>query len=455
MSAREDPTVEPEHREAWLALTGPRPGTAWADVDGRLPYRAFDLAPETTTVGALQHDVLPELGVAGPILACLLKYDEPWTPATVVSALAELEPQPGGWEAPAGWREVDLADPGQAARFGERVVPALQPRLADWVAEQMGAPIDPLVPPWSRAGWWNRTVDWIAAQLPGTEPLEVEQVRAWGISTVLRVSDPHGTRHWFKGVCEHFGREVAITETLHRAAPGFVAPVLATDRDEYRMLLGDLPDVAAGEPASHVTAYPRLRELQRALGDAADELVAAGAVVRPLSEVPAAFAAVLADPEVAEWHDCSPERVAHVVAWVERAVDEVAALGIPDVLVHGDFHPGNVATLADGTRVIFDWSDAAISAPFVDVPTWLSWLEDDPDERTRVWESFAAQWTDVLPAGEWLARRSLFEGIAGAYHVVSYAGIIRAMDRHRKGEHGRGIAEFLAFVDAAAASSDS
>ena len=451
MSTTEALEPEPEHRHAWLAIPGPRPGTAWADADGRLPNPAFDIAAASTTVGALQREILPGLGVGGPTLGCLLRYEDPWTPATVVSALVELEPQPPGWTPPEGWQAVDLAGPGEAEGLVDGLLNTLQPRVADWVAEQLGAPLDPFAPPWSQPGWWERTTDWIAAQLPDRGPLDVEQVRAWGISTVLRATDADGQRYWFKGICTHFGREVAVTEALHRVAPEFVAPVLAADRDEFRLLLGDLPDVApAGEPATHASAYARLRDLQRKVEPHRSDLIAAGATVRPLADVPAAFAATMADLELPEWHGIAPARVGELVRWVEQAVIEVAALGLPDVVVHGDFHPGNVATLGDGTRVIFDWSDAAITQPFVDVPTWLTWIEDDVDEQARTWASFAQVWSDVLPADEWLARRTLLEGVAGAYHVVSYAGIVRAMDVHRKFEHARGIAEFVAFVDAAA-----
>jgi hypothetical protein len=444
----------PEHREVWLAVPGPTPGTAWVDASGRLPYVAFDIEAASTTVSALQRSVLPGLGVGGPILGCLLRYDEPWTPATTVSALVEVEPQPAGWVAPDGWRVVDVDVDVEGELAGElagTVHGLLRPRLADWLAEQRGAAPDPLAPPWSRPGWHARAAGWIAGQLAGRGPIEVEQMRAWGISTVLRATDPTGTRYWFKGICEHFRREVGVTAALDAVAPGYVAPVLAADLAAGWLLLGDLTDVApAGEPASHRTAYPLLRALQRAVAGERDRLIAAGAAVRPLADIPAAFAEVISDPTLAEWHGASPERAEQLVAWVTEAVAEVAALGLPEVLVHGDFHPGNVATLADGTRVIFDWSDAAFAAPFVDVPTWLTWIDDDAAERERTWQSFAAEWVDVLPADEWLARRTLLEGVAGAYHVVSYAGIVRSMDRHHVAEHARGIAEFVAFVDVAA-----
>ena len=441
---------EPEHREVWLAIPGPTPCTAWVDATGRLPYIAFDIEAASTTVGALQRSVLPGLGVGGPILACLLRYDEPWTAATTVSALVEVEPQPPGWTPPDGWRLVDL-EPDADGELSGPVHALLRPRLADWLAEQRGAIPDALAPPWSQAGWHARATEWIAGQHTNHGPIVVEQMRAWGISTVLQATDAAGTRYWFKGICDHFGREVGVTAALDAVAAGFVAPVLGSALDERWLLLGDLTDVApAGEPASHVTAYPRLRELQRAVAGARDRLIAAGATVRPLSDIPGAFAEVVGDPELSEWVGVTPARAEQLVAWLTEAVVEVGALRLPEVLVHGDFHPGNVATLADGSRVIFDWSDAAFAAPFVDVPTWLTWLEDDEVERDRTWRSFAAEWTDALPTEEWLARRRLFEGVAGAYHVVSYAGIVRSMDTHHVAEHARGIAEFLAFVDAAA-----
>ena len=51
---------------------------------------------------------------------------------------------------------------------------------------------------------------------------------------------------------------------------------------------------------------------------------------------------------------------------VHAAVDELAALRSADTLVHGDLHPGNVAHEGDAV-VLYDWSDAAVSHPFLDL----------------------------------------------------------------------------------------
>ena len=59
-----------------------------------------------------------------------------------------------------------------------------------------------------------------------------------------------------------------------------------------------------------------------------------------------------------------------VVDAVAAAVARVEALGLPESVVHGDFHSGNAA-FVDGRIVIIDWSDAAIGNPAIDLVTWL------------------------------------------------------------------------------------
>ena len=102
--------------------------------------------------------------------------------------------------------------------------------------------------------------------------------------------------------------------------------------------------------------------------------------------------------------------------------------------------------------VIFDWSDAAIAKPFVDVITWATWLPHDPSAGDALWQSFAEVWAGVLPIRRrgWSLRPTL-EGIGGAYHVVSYAGIVASLDRLRRPEHAGGLAEFFDFLDARSA----
>ena len=50
---------------------------------------------------------------------------------------------------------------------------------------------------------------------------------------------------------------------------------------------------------------------------------------------------------------------------------EIASCGLPDTLVHGDFHPGNFRGTAD-RLMLLDWGDSGIGHPLLDQPAFLT-----------------------------------------------------------------------------------
>ena len=72
----------------------------------------------------------------------------------------------------------------------------------------------------------------------------------------------------------------------------------------------------------------------------------------------------------------------------------LAACGLPDTLVHGDFHPGNVR--GDGTTMtLLDWGDAGVGHPLLDQPAFLAVIDDaDVDAVATRW---AAAWRSAVP----------------------------------------------------------
>ncbi|MFG2058612.1 phosphotransferase family protein [Micromonospora sp. NPDC048930] len=58
--------------------------------------------------------------------------------------------------------------------------------------------------------------------------------------------------------------------------------------------------------------------------------------------------------------------VADLLAGLDDRLDRVRDCGLPDTLVHGDLHPGNVR--GDGRRATFiDWGDAFVGHPAFDI----------------------------------------------------------------------------------------
>jgi Ser/Thr protein kinase RdoA (MazF antagonist) len=78
-------------------------------------------------------------------------------------------------------------------------------------------------------------------------------------------------------------------------------------------------------------------------------------------------------------------------------IDDLESSGLPNTLVHGDFHPGNWRS--DGTnRVIVDWADSYLGHPAADIQRLRDWL---PAEKKSVAvETWAAAWQEQLPGCE-------------------------------------------------------
>lgn len=77
---------------------------------------------------------------------------------------------------------------------------------------------------------------------------------------------------------------------------------------------------------------------------------------------------------------------------MDRRVADLESCGVPDTLVHGDFHPGNVRGAA-GRHVILDWGDSAVGHPVNDELAGARPLTDE--DRRRVAPAWSAGWRRV------------------------------------------------------------
>ena len=137
---------------------------------------------------------------------------------------------------------------------------------------------------------------------------------------------------------------------------------------------------------------------------------------RAARERPEAIAGLTSD-EVKELRRLAPA--------LEEACRRLAAAGLPSTLVHGDLHMFNVARL-NGALVYFDWSDACIAHPFIDLLSLLS--EDDESHRAACW---TLTWS---PGGGAVTAERLQEAVALAavviplHHAVSYQHIVAGLE---------------------------
>jgi Ser/Thr protein kinase RdoA (MazF antagonist) len=121
---------------------------------------------------------------------------------------------------------------------------------------------------------------------------------------------------------------------------------------------------------------------------------------------------------------------------LERFVDTlperfaaIAACGLPDGLVHGDFHPGNVRGGGDALTLL-DWGDCVVGNPLLDQPAFLQRVPEGSVAAVR--RSWTSAWRAAFPgcdpdrAALWMAP------VAAARLAVIYQ---RFLDRIEPSEH--------------------
>ncbi|HUQ55945.1 phosphotransferase, partial [Lentzea sp.] len=200
--------------------------------------------------------------------------------------------------------------------------------------------------PWARPGGPAELVAWADTHVDRTGP--ATQVKTWNLSSVHRLTTSNGTA-WLKAVPPFFADEGDVIAMVAAHDPALVPEVIAAA--PRRVLLAEVP----GEDCWDVTPdqveriVPRWVAVQNAL---------AGESRLPSSAVP------------------------------------MPSFGLPETLVHGDFHPGNWRS----SGVVIDWSDAVWGHPALDACRLMSFSPDLSDVISRVWsEAWLAHRPDSRP----------------------------------------------------------
>ncbi|MET0146994.1 MAG: hypothetical protein ABW328_19715 [Ilumatobacteraceae bacterium] len=326
----------------------------------------------------------------------------------------------------------------------------LADRGAALVAEARGVQeVSALRPRWARRGWYDGAAAWVTDRLvdAGRPPTgRVEQVKHWPLSAVMRTDTATGPV-WFKAVYEQFWSEPAVSALLDAERPGSVAPVIAVDTERGWLLLDDVGDDALlGHPEHDVGVIRRLVAIQRSFVDRTDVIGALGCPRRPFAELADPLEVALDEAADHRWLDRERSELRALVDWIRSAGDDVAALGFPETLVHGDFHPMNTTLGPDGP-VIFDWSDTAIAHPLVDAMTWSRWLRTDPERSAHAWRAFLEAWSDVCPIERAEAARAEVVALTAAYHVLTYVQILRGFEPAAWPELASGIEHYVTILD--------
>ncbi|MEU4803652.1 phosphotransferase [Actinosynnema sp. NPDC023587] len=220
---------------------------------------------------------------------------------------------------------------------------------------------EPLRMPWARPGGPAALVAWAGEHV---DVRRAVQVKTWNLSCLYRLETDDGT-FWAKQFPEFMADEAAVISMVRNVDPALVPDVVASA--PQRLLMRAAGGIDCWRPSAEVIAdvVPRWVAVQ----------------------------AALAGPAAA--------RVRGV---------RVPSFGLPDTLLHGDFHPGNWRS--GGT--VLDWGDAHWGHPALDAARLIGFVGDDLG-IARVW------------ADAWLRHRPDSDPLAALRHARPASHLVGAL----------------------------
>ena len=310
----------------------------------------------------------------------------------------------------------------------------------------------PLRAAWARPGWVAATTAWAdsaltAAGRPRVGP--VAQIKTWNLSSILRIPTAEGFV-WCKSVPPFLAHEGAVMALVGAEEPSLVPTVFASDTPEGTVLLADVPGVDDWDAPRDrlVTMVRRLVRLQGRWVDRIDELLPVGVPDFRAEALLERVEALLSRPEVR----------AQLVQDERRALDQLgaslparfaslAACGVPETLVHGDFHQGNWRF--DGrSLMLLDWGDSVVGHPMLDVSAFEERVPDDLKALVR--STWTRAWSAERPGSEPARAAELIAPIASLRRAVIYQGFLDGIEPRERHYHASDVPDWLrqALVDA-------
>ncbi len=330
--------------------------------------------------------------------------------------------------------------------------------LVSYTAEAMG-PTPPLVParldlpydedprraPWARPGGIASIVAWAdeALRERGTPRIgPVQQVKTWNLSSVLQLPTAHGVV-WCKSVPRFMAHEPALVSLLARERAPIVPGVVAADEDRGSLLLEDLgPEVLWDADEETLTQMVRaLVALQVDWADRTNDLLAIGMPDHRSRGLASQLQTFLARGDVrATLRQDELGALDGLAADLPGRVATLAACGIPDSFVHGDFHPGNWIR-RDGELFLFDWGNSHVGHPLLDT-AFLAAIEDE-DVRRRVRAAWLDAWRVQMPFSDPATAIDAIEPVVALWKAFQYRSFLDAIEPSEHRYHERDVPDSL------------
>jgi Ser/Thr protein kinase RdoA (MazF antagonist) len=131
---------------------------------------------------------------------------------------------------------------------------------------------------------------------------------------------------------------------------------------------------------------------------------------------------------------------------IGRICEQLARYAVPQTLVHGDLHLGNIA-LQDDKYTLFDWTDACIAHPFFDLITVLNHADEMEgslaETQTILCDAYLAGWLGYEPIEQLHKACALALPLGALHQAVSYQHILAGVEAAARAEWEGAIGYWL------------
>ena len=395
-----------------------------SDRTWRLPqvlvHDAVWIANASAVIGAFEQ----RLGTK-PWLLRQLRFAEDGD-AEWIDAVFEVELIDGDWDVPphgrwAGRSDLDVL----------RLEDEQRGLLAEYLDELESGDVPAERPAWARAGWLDTVRPWIESELGrlGHTVVELEQVKHWSISSVLRVRTD-GSDFYVKVPARLplFVEEGTVTARLAERFPDYVPAPLAVEPKHGWFMMSKFEEIFDWQAplATRCDALRRFAGLQRRTAELTPELLGDGCLDRRLDVLETQIDPLLDDPEaVGRLASEELDELRRLAPTLRELCRRLAGFDLPPTLVHGDLHMLNVARV-DAELVYFDWTDACIAHPFIDLLS-LQW-EKDESSRAALLDAYLDPWRDAESPARLREAVGLAAVVIPLHHAVSYQHIVAGLE---------------------------
>ena len=271
---------------------------------------------------------------------------------------------------------------------------------------------DPLRSTWAEVDGPQRLIDW-ASSIVG--PGAPTQVKTWNLSCLIHLPTTDGGA-WAKATSRFCSVDADIISHVHQYDAALAPAVLGIDLDNRWSLLQHAPGIDCWEPdqATVHNVLSRWVAVQAAMAGEADDLRAPKMVP---DDLPDELTKMLAGEVGEQLSTAELSQARLLVEALPALIKTLESSGLPNTLVHGDFHPGNWRS--DGTnRVIVDWADSFVGHPATDIQRLRGWLP--AEKREHAVSTWAAAWQKHLPGSEPLRALEPMTVLARLLGAVMY-----------------------------------